>query len=72
MVPYINYKEMKKFYSVTEVCKLFHVDRAYLKRKCEQYQIMPERNIIGIDGFWRYNLRKLHNLLYLENSGLFH
>lgn len=66
MIPYIDYKKMKKFYSVTEVCKLFNIDRAYLKRKCEQYQIMPKRNIVGIDGFWRYDLRKLHHVLYYE------
>ena len=38
-----------------------------LRKKCEQYGIQPRRNEIGDYGFVKYDVRKLHNLLYYEN-----
>ena len=37
------------------------------RKKCEQYGIQPRRNEIGDYGFVKYDVRKLHNLLYYEN-----
>ena len=68
-VPYVNYHEMKDFYTIAEVCSLFEVERPFLRRKCEQYEILPRRNEIGIAGFLKYDVCKLHNLLYYEDRG---
>lgn len=38
-IPYINYKEMKEFYTISEVCKLFKMEKSELKTKCSQYSI---------------------------------
>ena len=40
-IPYINYKELKEFYTISEVCKLFDMEKSELRRKCEKYDIQP-------------------------------
>ena len=66
-IPYINYKELDEFYTVNETCQLLHLDKATLRKKCEQYGIQPRRNEIGDYGLVKYDVRKLHNLLYYED-----
>ena len=36
--------------------------------KCKEYGIEPRRNEIGDYGFVKYDVRKLHNLLYYEGK----
>jgi len=38
-VPYVNYTDMKEFYSIQEVCELFKISKEELKKKTEQYKI---------------------------------
>ena len=66
-ITYINYKELDEFYTINETCQLLHLDKSTLRKKCEQYGIQPRRNEIGDYGFVKYDVRKLHNLLYYEN-----
>ena len=66
-IPYINYKELDEFYTVNETCQLLHLDKSTLRKKCEQYGIQPRRNEIGDYGLVKYDVRKLHNLLYYED-----
>jgi len=66
-VPYINYKGLNEFYTISELCRLFQMQKPDLKSKCKQYGIEPRRNEIGEPGFVSYDVRKLHNLLYYEN-----
>ena len=66
-IPYINYKELDEFYTINALCSLLELDKAALRKKCEQYGIQPRRNEIGDYGFVKYDVRKLHNLLYYEN-----
>ena len=66
-VPYINYKELKEFYTMDEMIKLIGLDKATLKEKCSQYRIKPRLNEIGEWGFVKYDVRKLHNALYHED-----
>ena len=68
-VPYINYKDLKEFYTISEVCKLFDMEKSELRKKCEKYDIQPRRNEIGEHGFVKYDVRKLHNAIYHENAG---
>ena len=68
-VPYINYKDLKEFYTISEVCKLFEMEMSELRRKCEKYDTQPRRNEIGEYGFVKYDVRKLHNAIYHENAG---
>lgn len=68
-IPYINYKELKEFYTISEVCKLFDMSKSDLKKKCAQYDIEPRRNEIGEYGFVKYDVRKLHNAIYHEDTG---
>lgn len=68
-IPYINYKEMKEFYTIPEVCKLFKTEKSELKAKCSQYSIQPKANEIGEFGLVRYDVRKLHNAIYHESDG---
>lgn len=66
-LPYINYKELDAFYTIPALCDLFQMDKQTLKAKCEQYKVKPRRNEIGEHGFVKYDVRKLHNLLYYED-----
>ena len=66
-IPYINYKELDEFYTIPDLCDLFQMDKQTLKAKCEQYKVKPRRNEIGEHGFVKYDVRKLHNLLYYED-----
>ena len=66
-LPYINYKELDEFYTIPALCDLFQLDKQTLKSKCEQYKVKPRRNEIGEYGFVKYDVRKLHNLLYYED-----
>ena len=68
-VPYINYKDLKEFYTISEVCKLFEMEKEELRRKCEKYDIQSRRNEIGEYGFVKYDVRKLHNAIYHEAAG---
>ena len=67
-VSYIDSTELNEFYTIKEVCKLFQMDKSALKQKCKEYDIEPRRNEIGDYGFVKYDVRKLHNLLYHEGK----
>ena len=62
-VEYIDYKKLKEFYTIPEVCELLSMAKADLKKKCAQYDIEPRRNEIG-----EYDVRKLHNAIYHEGE----
>ncbi len=66
-IPYISYKELDEFYTINALCSLLELDKAALRKKCEQYGIQPRRNEIGDYGLVKYDVRKLHNLLYYED-----
>ena len=68
MVSYINYKDLDEFYTLKGVCQLLKMDKETLRKKCEQYDIRPQRNEVGDWGLSRYDLRRLHNFLYQEGK----
>ncbi len=68
-IPYINYKDLDEFYTISQLANLFGISKQELKGKCEQYDIKPRRNEIGDYGFVRFDVRKLHNALYHESRG---
>ena len=68
MIAYINYRELDEFYTLKGVCQLLKMDKETLRKKCEQYDIHPQRNEVGDWGLSRYDLRRLHNFLYKEGK----
>ena len=44
MIAYINYRELDEFYTLKGVCQLLKMDKETLRKKCEQYDIHPQRN----------------------------
>ena len=66
-VPYINYTDLKEFYSIQEVCEMFKMTKEELRKKTEQYKIQLTRNDDKVYGFLRHDVRSLHNKLYYEN-----
>jgi hypothetical protein len=70
-IPYINYKELDEFYTLSQICKLFGMEKSELKKKCKQYGIEPRRNEIGEWGLVKYDVRKLHNAIYHEYADKF-
>lgn len=63
---YIDYKNMKDFYTVDEVCRLFEMDMADLQKYSEKYQVAPQEDQYGNWGFRKVLVRKLHNYIYKE------
>ena len=66
-VPYINYFEMKEYYTIPEVCELFEMSKEDLRKQCDLYGVVPRRNEIGEYGFVKYDVRKLHNAINKAN-----
>ena len=65
-VPYIDYKQLEEFYTIKGTCELFEMSKSELKAACETHNVQPRRNEIGAYGFVKYDICRLHNLLYHE------
>lgn len=63
---YIDYTNMKEFYTIDEVCRLFELDKQELKQYSKQYGIEPQEDQYGNWGFRKKLVRALHNLIYKE------
>lgn len=68
---YIDYKAMKDFYMVAEVCELFEMNRQKLQRYSEQYGVQPQQDQMGNWGFSKVRVRKLHNAIYKAERGYY-
>ncbi len=66
-VPYIDYNDLKEFYTIKETCKLFEISKAELRAYSEEFAVEPRMNEIGEHGFPRYDIRKLHNAIYYSD-----
>lgn len=67
---YINYNDMKDFYTIDEVCRLFEMGKAELRRYAEKYHINPQEDQYGNWGFRKILVRKLHNYIYKEQRSV--
>ena len=65
-INYINYNDLDDFYTISQICTLFNMDRNVLKERCNQFNVMPRRNDIGEIGLVRYDVRRLHNAIYYD------
>ena len=63
---YLDYRKLKDFYTIQEICELFPISKELLHEKCDDYGIKPIRNEIGEGIFPKYDVRRLHNKLYYE------
>ena len=63
---YIDYKNMKDFYTIDEACRLFEMGKDDLQQYSEKYGINPVEDQFGNWGFPRKQLCKLHNAIYKE------
>ena len=69
---FTDYNNMKDFYTIAEVCRLFEMDKQTLKQYAAKYNIQPQEDQYGNWGFRKVFVRKLHNFIYKEqkNNGL--
>ena len=44
---YIDYNNMKEFYTIEEVCRLFELDKQELRRYSNKYGIEPQEDQYG-------------------------
>ncbi len=65
---YIDYRNMKEFYTIAEVCHLFEMDKKELQYYSEKYGISPQEDQYGNHGFRKVLVRKLHNYIYKEQK----
>ena len=63
-VMYIDYNELKKFYTISEVCELLVLQKQELKTLCQEMNIHPHKNENGEYGLGKYEVCQLHNYLY--------
>ena len=70
MVPYLDYPNMKEFYTIAEVGRLFKMEKKDLKIYSERFEIFPVKDQFGNYGFPKKELRKLHNKIYREQRPL--
>ena len=66
---YIDYKAMKDFYMIAEVCELFEVNMQKLRQYSEQYDVQPQQDQMGRWGFSKVHVRRLHNAIYKAERG---
>ena len=65
---YIDYNNMKDFYTIEEVCRLFELDKQELRKYSKRYEIEPQEDQYGNWGFRKFFVRKLHNYIYKEQK----
>ena len=65
---YLDYRGMKEFYTIDEVCRLFEISKQELKHYAEKYGIQPQEDQYGNWGFRKVLVRKLHNYIYKEQK----
>ena len=65
---YIDYSNMKEFYTIEDVCRLFELDKQELRRYSIQYGIEPQEDQYGNWGFRKILVRKMHNHIYKEQK----
>lgn len=66
-IQYFDYRSAKKFYTISEACKVLGVNKLQLGQKSEQYHIPPRLNETNTWGFSGHELCMLHNFLYHED-----
>ena len=65
---YIDYNNMKEFYTIEEVCRLFELDKQELRQYSRKFSIEPQEDQYGNWGFRKILVRKLHNHIYKEQN----
>ena len=51
MVPYLDYPNMKEFYTIAEVGRLFKMEKKDLKLYSERFEVFPVKDQFGNYGF---------------------
>lgn len=65
---YIDYKGMKDFYTIEEICHLLKINKQMLRAYSEKYEFEPSEDLFGNQGFPKKELGKLHHLIYEEQK----
>ena len=68
IIKYIDYNNMKEFYTIEEVCRLFELNKQELRKYSNRYEIEPQEDQYGNWGFRKVFVRKLHNYIYKEQK----
>ena len=65
---YIDYNNMKEFYTIEEMSRLFELDKQELRQYSQTFGIEPQEDQYGNWGFRKVLVRKLHNYIYKEQK----
>ena len=63
---YLDYRGMKEYYTIDEVCRQFEISKQELRHYADKYSIQPQEDQYGNWGFRKVLVRKLHNFIYKE------
>lgn len=56
---YLDYRGMKEYYTIDEVCRLFEISRQELKHYADKYGIQPQEDQYGNWGFRKVLVRMI-------------
>ena len=48
---YLDYRGMKEYYTIAEVCRLFEISKQELKHYADKYSVQPQEDQYGNWGF---------------------
>lgn len=65
---YIDYRDMKEFYTIDEICRLFEMDKQTLRQYADKYGVVPQEDQYGNWGYRKVLVRKLHNFICKEQK----
>ena len=68
IMKYIDYNNMKEFYTIEEVCRLFELNKQELRKYSNRYEIEPQEDQYGNWEFRKVFVRKLYNYIYKEQK----
>ena len=63
---YLDYRGIKEFYTIDEVCRQFEISKQELRPYAEKYGNQPQAAQYGNWSFRKVLVRKLHNFIYKE------
>lgn len=66
---YVDYKNMKEFYTIQEACDLLELSKLQLKGECRTEGLEPIQDESGRYGFSTWMMRRIHNILYKREKG---
>lgn len=68
-IQWIDYNNMKEFYTIEEICQLFGLSKDVLHLESNFFNVKPHKRGNSF-GFTCHEVRRLHNSIYMKDQEL--